>query len=407
MKDVEMLFTLLFTASLYSAVILLLVLLIRRLFHKRLNPRVVYMLWFLVLIKLLVPVAPQSPISLFNVLPKALPVEWNLDERILPPPSSTESHSTAGLSPNHSKDSSIAPQPSLNQTGKSAAAATPMKHPQSYALEMEDELSWRTAGSLVWLGGLLCFSSYYLFSTLVFKSRIRNSLKVDDKEILSVVAACQEKLGITRPIPVYETNGLHSPCLYGLWKPGIYLPEDIIAIANTNQLTHILMHELTHYKRKDLWCNALWMLSAGVHWYNPLVWLAMKKMKADQETACDASVLERLGEREASSYGMTLLMLSRLFSRNASAQVNLSHFGGSKKETKRRMLMITKFKKGSYKLSLAAILLVLVLGAVLLTDALDDGKGLDTSIKAEDGERDFSPIYNDSFRWFHKLERGA
>ncbi|WP_026021289.1 hypothetical protein [Paenibacillus senegalensis] len=47
--------------------------------------------------------------------------------------------------------------------------------------------------------------------------------------------------------------------------------------------------------------------------------------------------------------------------------------------------MITKFKKGSYKISLAAILLVLVLGAVLLTDALDDGKGakLDTSIKAE------------------------
>lgn len=393
MKQLEIIFSLLFTASLASTVILLIVLLIRKLFHKQLNPKVIHLLWCVALIKLLVPIAPQSAISLFNVLPEAMPVEWNSElSNRLPYPSEVQNQ-TLGITPTH-----------IDEPDSTVVTRTS----QEPLLKSDNGTTWLTIGSMVWLGGLLILGGYYLFSTLIFKAKVRNARKLEDDKVLSVLAACKEKLNIRGQVHAYETKHLRSPCLYGLWKPKIYLPEDIIMITDSNQLTHILMHELTHYKRKDLWFNALWILAVGMHWYNPVVWLTMRKIKADQEVACDASVLEALGEREASSYGKTLLMLSQLFSRDASSPINLSHFGNNKNETKRRITMITEFKKGSYKLSAAAIVLLLALSAVLLTNSTDDAKedtitGNVTQVASPKGK--LPSYYDDGFSWFNSLDR--
>lgn len=97
MKYLETAFTLLFTASVASTVILLLLLIIRKLFQKHLKPRVVYILWFLVLIKLLVPIAPQSPMSLFNVLPQMFPMERNSDQQSIQPTHQSENGSSTEI----------------------------------------------------------------------------------------------------------------------------------------------------------------------------------------------------------------------------------------------------------------------------------------------------------------------
>lgn len=406
MRVLETIFSLLLAASLASTVILLLILLIRRLFQKNLNPRVVHILWALMLIKLLVPMAPQSPISLFNMLPQILPVEWNSEPKspqsspLSEPGSSTESKA------NYSDVKEQLPGFTLDRTDEpdSSIVTSP---PQDLLPGMPKGHTWLSVGSLVWLAGILLLGGYYLFSALMFRNKLRNSLKIKDTEVLSVLEACKRKLNIKKRIYAYETSYLRTPCLYGLWNPKIYLPEDIGTIADSKQLTHILMHELMHYKRKDLWFNSLWALSVGMHWYNPLVWLSVKKMKADQEVACDASVLEALGEHEALSYGMTLLMLSRSFSRHPAPRINLSHFGDNKTKAKRRIMMITKFKKGSYKLSAAAILLVVALSAILLTDASDAKQGAerDTSSLTANPELELSPLYDDYFIWFNSLDR--
>lgn len=405
MKYLETAFSLLFTASVASTIILLLLLLFRKLFQKHLKPRVVHILWFLVLIKLLVPIAPQSSISLFNVLPQTLPMEWNSDQKSKQPTPLTETGSSTEIQSNDIDVKKQLPELTPNRADEPGSSFV-TRSSQDHSPGTTNGLTWLSIGSLVWLVGLLCLGGYYLLSAIIFRKRVGNSLKIEDTKVLNVLEACKRKLNIKKRIYAYETSHLRSPCLYGLWKPRIYLPEDIGAIADSNQLTHILIHELIHYKRKDLWFNSLWALSVGMHWYNPLVWLSVRMMKADQEVACDASVLEALGEREALSYGMTLLMLSRSFSQQPSPRINLSHFGDNKYEAKRRMMMITKFKEGSYKLSAAAILLVIVLGAILLTNASDAGKGAELDIAAQTNPSlDLYPIYNDSFRWFHSLDR--
>ncbi|MCM3340611.1 M56 family metallopeptidase [Paenibacillus sp. MER TA 81-3] len=224
--------------------------------------------------------------------------------------------------------------------------------------------------------------------------------------MLSILEACKKKLGITKTIPIYETTRLHSPCIYGLTKPRIYLPADIVTIADSRQLMHIILHELTHYKRTDLWFNFLWTLTAVLHWFNPFVWLSLKKIKADREVACDAGVLEMLDEHESSSYGMTLLMLSRLFTRTSSPQVNLSNFFENNREMKRRITMISKFRKGTYKLSAATIILLLGLGAVMLTNSSEHANSAESGSKQESTPSTFKlNSQGDGFKWFSNLER--
>ncbi|MEC0240022.1 M56 family metallopeptidase [Paenibacillus dokdonensis] len=406
MNYLETVFSLLFTASVASTVILLLLLLIRKLFQKHLKPRVVQILWFLVLVKLLVPIAPQSPISLFNVLPQTFPMEWNSDQKSKQPTHLSEDGSNTEIQSNDADVQKQLPELTPNRADEPGPSSV-TRSSQDHSPGTTNELTWLSISALVWLVGLLCLGGYYLFSTLIFRKRVGNALKIEDTKVLNVLEACKRKLNIKRRIYAYETSHLRSPCLYGLWKPKIYLPEDIGTIADSNQLKHILMHELIHYKRKDLWFNSLWALSVGMHWYNPLVWLSVRKMKADQEVACDASVLEALGEREALSYGMTLLMLSRSFSQQPSPRINLSHFGNNKYEAKRRMMMIAKFRKGSYKLSVAATLLIIVLSAILLTNASDAGRGakLDIAAPSVNSGLNLYPTYNDRFRWFHSLDR--
>lgn len=410
-----MLFSLFVTASLASTVILLFLFLIRKLLHKRLSPKVTYMLWFLVLIKLLIPIAPQSAISLFNLMPQATPVEWmNSNPRNMLPAHSITSNSSKDAPSARSEEKQAPSESNLSLAEQTVSTnVTPAVQEQTNAGEPvgagdQDELNWLTIVSWVWFGGFLILCGYYLSSTVLFRVRVRDSHKIDDDKLLLALAESSAKLNMRRQIQVYETSFLRSPCLYGLWKPRIYVPEDIIAIADSRQLSHILLHELTHYKRMDLWFNALWMLSVGLHWYNPMVWLAVRKMKADQEVACDASVLESLDEPEASSYGMTLLMLSRLFSRQGTSYgINLSHFGNNKNETKRRILMIAKFKKGSYKLSAVAILFVVALGAVLLTNASNTKKSSEPDVKAQEGSTkiEIPSSMDKSPLWFNSLDR--
>ncbi len=407
MKLIETVFYLMLTASLASTVIILLLLLIRKLLYKHLGPRIFHVLWFLVLIKLLIPIAPQSPVSLFNLVPHGMP-----DKSFMPKWNTEQPHSSeAGFEPkvalNHSEAANLNPAPMPKQTEESNAIVQPSPKMHTYEKDRDEPQTMLTIGSLVWVAGLLCLSMYYLFVAVRFKRLVGTSRKLDNREVLSILEACKQKLGITATIPVYETDRLHSPCIYGLTKPRVYLPADIVTIADSRQLTHILLHELTHYKRKDLWFNFLWTLTAMLHWYNPAVWLSMKKIKADQEVACDAGVLEVLGEQESSSYGMTLLMLSRLFARSASPQANLSHFFGNNKEMKRRITMIAKFKKGTYKLSAAAIILVLGLSAVILTNASKGVKNAEADADSKQGSPSSFKIErpNDRTKWFINLER--
>lgn len=81
----------------------------------------------------------------------------------------------------------------------------------------------------------------------------------------------------------------------------IYVPKFIFKFSNSD-VKYMLTHELIHYKRKDLYFNLLTISALLIHWFNPLVWILVNKIKNCREYACDAGVLEFLGEEENVDY---------------------------------------------------------------------------------------------------------
>ncbi len=354
-------------ATAAASVVLLLVLAVQRLLRRRLSPRLVHALWLLVLLRLLVPVFPDSPVSIFHLLQlgkasKQTVVLEPLAENRLPSEMVENLHYAAFPKTQMHPPLMEGSQQPANVPARQADEGTEQAG-LSYSLALR-------LAAVAWLAGAAALILYVAaFSVKMGRQRRRLEL-LTDPQIVSIIEDCRLRLGIREPVPVYTGRQGKSPYLSGLFRPWIYLPQEMARELSASQLAHILLHELAHHKRKDIMWNAIGSLALAIHWMNPLVWIGMKRMKADRELACDACVLEVLGEAEAVPYGMTIIECLKRFS-PAGRQSELLYFFGPNQqmEMKRRIHMIKSFKKGSYKLSVAAVLCVGVLGAATLTNA--------------------------------------
>lgn len=98
-----------------------------------------------------------------------------------------------------------------------------------------------------------------------------------------------------------------GPALVGLWRPRLALPLDFEQRFDAQQQRLVLAHEDVHRQRHDNHWNALAAALCVLHWFNPLAWLALRRMRADQELACDARVIAEHPGSEA-AYGRALLL---------------------------------------------------------------------------------------------------
>ena len=109
-------------------------------------------------------------------------------------------------------------------------------------------------------------------------------------------------------LPVYVTEAVPTPCVFGFFRPAIYLTPEVAKDPVIR--VHVLEHELTHYRHLDHIWSVLRSLCLVIHWYNPLVWIAAKVSRADAELACDEGAMARLGESQRGDYGRTLIGLT-------------------------------------------------------------------------------------------------
>ena len=157
-------------------------------------------------------------------------------------------------------------------------------------------------------------------------------------------------------LPVYVTDAIPSPCLFGLIRPTIYLTPDVV--EDEEKLRHVLAHEETHFRHGDLIWSLLRGVCLAVHWFDPLVWWAAILSRRDSETACDAGTLRRLGEQQRAAYGRTLLAMT--CSPGPKFFFNTATLTGSRPEIKERILLIASRPK----MTLAAVLTVALIGGV-------------------------------------------
>jgi len=220
---------------------------------------------------------------------------------------------------------------------------------------------------IVWLSGVLLLLLYTITINVFLWLNVRKGNAVNDSCILEVLDICEKEMNINCNIKPVYVNNLRIPALYGIINPRILFPYAFSSNIVQDDIRHIILHELSHFKRKDIAVN--WIICALqiIHWWNPLIWYAFKRMRQDAEIACDAMVLSVVGSDKKTNYGHTILKLLGNCKNDIHA-AGMASVLERKKQIKRRITMISLFKKGSYKWTLPAIVILLVIAFISLTN---------------------------------------
>jgi len=390
-------------STISASVVVLLVMVIQRVFRKSLSARVRHLLWLIVIIRLMVPVFPESSLSVVQLVDygRTLHEKWwsaGAHPSSEPMPISNQTFQTL-----QNSDTAVESSPPLSakEDGEIGSAGRSVTDPETFSPVLK-------IGAFFWVAGMsMMLIHVWLF--LRRMSRLRKRLlPVTDPDVLVVLDECRRSFKITSTIPLYTGVSATSPFLSGLLRPWIFVPITVIREMDNTQLYHVLAHELAHYKRKDMLWNLLGGLAAAIHWLNPLIWLGMRHMKSDRELACDAYVLEKMGEEEAAAYGMTMISFLKRFSITGE-RGSLLYFSKprGREDVIRRITMITLFKKGSYRISAGAVILIAALSTVSLTNASGSPlppAGIHESVKVAANEDILKPK---GLRLYNSLDRAV
>ncbi len=316
-----------------SSILLAVFLLLRGTLFRTLSPRVRYALWGVVLLRLLVPFQIPS-LSLPAAAADLAPEVSTISERPIFP-------NTILVRP-------INPSVSLDEEGQADlphSASTIESNLSEYYHFGGPTLS--EGVQVVWTAGAGVVLLAVLAANLRFAQKLRQSRRP------LPTAGC--------PLPVYEADGLSSPCLCGVLRPAVYLTPE--AAEDRTVRTHVLSHELTHFRHRDHIWSLLRCLALALHWYNPLVWAAVILSKRDGELSCDEGTIRQLGEGERIPYGRTLIGLVARRSGAGGVLSCSTTMTGGKKTVQRRIAQLVKqpeAKKTALFLAAAAVALAAV-----------------------------------------------
>lgn len=320
-----------------SATILMAVLIgLRFLLKGKISQRLQYALWVLVLLRLLIPVQLGSTsISVANAVKHTTPSPVRAEE-VTNLPSAPENPVT------YSPQEDLTPQGAPNPE-------TPVRPEKTE--KQKAPLSAKTILNLIWLLGAGICALWLLFANLHFSVKLHRSrqpLQIEDSSVR-----------------VYSTWAIDTPCLFGLFRPAIYLPPDLC--ADRAALRYAIAHELTHRRHGDHIWSALRGVCLAVHWYNPLVWVSAILSKQDAELCCDEATIRRLGENERAEYGRTLLRLT--CEKRPALLLTATTMTGSGRTIKERILRIAKKPKMTIPVLVAVLLAAAILVGCTFTGA--------------------------------------
>lgn len=348
------------------------ILLVKSALKKRLGARWHYYIWLLLVVRLLLPYSPQSTFSIYNFTDRLLNTL----------PVYQDEHKPGGakgfFAENMEKEAGTPSGPKNYQIPAREDAGAPVSADSNGAASAYGlpELA------MVWLAGLLLFLIYTAFINTALYLKIIKSWQLADGSAEDLLNECKLSMAISKSIPILVSASVNTPALIGVFRPKILLPAQIAGELDADELKYVFLHELAHYRRKDMLFVWLTVVIRALHWFNPLVWYCFYRMDQDREAACDAMVLSRVKPEERLKYGHTIIHLLKMLPSLQKSAPGVIGILPGKARIKRRLAMISLFKKESVPWTVAIVILILSVGFICLTGA-KDGKGKYAETEAE------------------------
>ena len=307
--------------SFLGTVIILLIVVLRAVLINRLPKKTFLILWWIALIRLLVPFSIKSVTSIYSLL-----------QSIYSDINPVRTAQTTTFLPIHGTMPEIA-------NGLSEAM---VQRTESISIL-----------SVIWLAGLLLCFGFFAVSYIKCYREFRFSLPVEN----DILEAWKEKHPLKRSLSIRQTETIAAPLSYGVIRPVILMPKNT-EWKNIYQLRYVLEHEYVHIRRLDMLTKLIMIAAVCIHWFNPLVWVMYILFNRDLELSCDETVVRRFGMDIKSVYATALISMEE---KKSGLTPLCNSF--SKNAIEERIRAIMKIKKTSkFAVIISAVLVICVTG---------------------------------------------
>ena len=352
--------------SFLGTVIILLIVVLRAVLINRLPKKTFLILWWIALIRLLVPFSIKSVTSIYSLL-----------QSIYSDINPVRTAQTTTFLPIHGNMPEIA-------NGLSEAM---VQRTESISIL-----------SVIWLAGLLLCFGFFAVSYIKCYREFRFSLPVEN----DILEAWKEKHPLKRSLSIRQTETIAAPLSYGVIRPVILMPKNT-EWKNIYQLRYVLEHEYVHIRRLDMLTKLIMIAAVCIHWFNPLVWVMYILFNRDLELSCDETVVRRFGMDIKSVYATALISMEE---KKSGLTPLCNSF--SKNAIEERIRAIMKIKKSSkFAVIISAVLVICVTGG-FATSASSLEKNTETA--QENGEttvalnevniREDEPLSSSDVEWW-------
>ena len=355
--------------ALYSAAITAGILLFRFIFKNRISSKLQYLMWWLLILRLLMPVTPD------------IGLHFNLQDMLL-----KQAHQAELPTPAPVLD--VAPA-SVPNTQPSYDSVTPAVQPDtdvapSQHVNPTKSTDWYSIVFVVWLLGAIGFLGWLIFVKLRYYESLQHLMAGGPREVYELYDRCCKELGV-KPLPLWIVNKSMSPGIAFFGEPVLLVP--ISLCGDESRLRFALLHELTHKKRGDHYMTLLLNILRAVYWFDPVVHFAFSELRADMESACDSDVLAYIGHEKKRGY---LTVILDMFSYDTEPILGMSQIR-SRRMAKRRMKGAFMKNRTSPAFRAITLCIALIMSLCCFTTACQSAPEKDTPGMAAEQTADPSP----------------
>jgi len=347
-------------AFVQSSILIGVLLIFDFLLRRRVRAVVRYALWMLVFVKLLLPPTLALPTGIGYYRPQ---------HTVAVVPETTEPIREA--SPAVVQPLSFPALPrTVDVIEAPIVAAPPTKAPVS----VRPAIAWQAWVFLAWLAGVMvlciCLAGRFRYAGRLVRQSVAAPGLIQD-----VLAQCARMLSLRRCLDLRLSDDAPGPVVCGLVWPVVLMPVTFPGRVSEERLRTVLVHELAHIKRADLWVNFIQTLLLVAYFYHPLLWLVNAIVRRLREQAVDETVLVAL-DAEAESYSTTLIDLAEMTFTRPILGLRLIGIAESRKALEGRIRhMMTRPKPRTARVGLWGLLAISAIAAALLPMARAQSRG--------------------------------
>lgn len=342
-------FEVILLSSLIGSIIVAIILITKLIFKNTLNSIFHYYIWLILLIKLIIPFGPQVSLNISNIY-ENFHIQSTTNEN------AEDSQISTSKQPKDTNLDDSLSTASFQDSNKSIISS-------HINISSQNRVHIEKVFFFIWIFGIVLLTGILVLGHKKLRDILITSTKNVDSKHKKILYNCMNVMNIITDVELSYSSKISSPSLCGLIKPKILIPISVVDKISDDEFKYIVIHELTHLKNKDVFINWVITLLSIIYWFNPILLYGFHKIRQDCEFSCDCKVISYLGQGENLQYGNALIRVLELVG-SSNRIVGTTAVVMNNSEIKRRLVMISKYKKINTKSIFLGVVIFIIIGGL-------------------------------------------